>query len=158
MNVADPRIRERQPDPRVIGRILCVNTDGGPQFSVHYGLPRQLRDAELFTEHGVYYQNHQTPTGQWVYKYLRPRAGRPSDPDLSDYREPTDANWDGPQPARPQATWDMVQSMFESFIRDGATPDDLGRIQSLAYAAFHKLPVPDPPVDVAQAIPTAVIE
>lgn len=154
---ADTRIVERR-DPRIIGRILCVNTDGGPQFTVHYGIPQALRDPELFTEHGIYYQNHQTSTGQWVYKYLRPLAGRPADQDLSDYREPTDANWDGPQGAKPQATWAMVQAIFESFINNGCSSEELSRLLALTHAAFHKLPVPDPPAEIAQAIPTAVIE
>lgn len=142
---------------RNIGRVLFINTDGGPQFTALYALPHALRDPELFTENGVYYQNHQRTDGQWVYKYMRPLGGRPSDQDLTEYRHPSDTNWDGPQPARPQATWEDVNHLLGCLIRQGgATTLELLQLQGLAYAVVHKLHVPDAPEPVEQAIPEAI--
>lgn len=142
---------------RDIGRIRCIDSDGGLQFTVHYGTPKVLRDSELYTEHGIYYQNHQTSDGQWVYKYLRPLAGRQTDPYLTDYRIPTDANWDGPEAKRPTATWELVNSVLGGFIRDGCSKMDLLNFQALAYAAFHRLTVPDPICELPIAIPDSII-
>lgn len=143
-------------DHRIVGRVLCINTDGGAQFTVHYDAHFSLRESELFTEHGVFHQNHQDLQGRWVYKYLRPLVG-PPDIYLSDYRFPADANWDGPRAARKAATWEQVDARLEEFIHNGCTSLDLLAFKDLAFAAFHKLPIPDPTEEPEQAIPAVII-
>lgn len=141
----------------IVGRIVFINADGGIQFTAQYGIPNVLRDPELFTEHGIFYQNHQKEDGQWVYKYLRPLgAGRLPDSDLSDYRHPADADWDGPAPARAIACWEHVNAKLGEFIRSGCTTLDLLNLQALAHAAFHKLAVPDVLELPEPAIPTSI--
>lgn len=140
----------------LVGRILFINEDGGPQFTAYYSLPFLLREPEIFTENGVYHQNHQVNgDGQFVYKYMRPLVGPPSEY-LTDYRYPADADWDGPRPSRPMATWDLLNTVFGDVIHSGCTPLDLLNLRALAYAAFHKLPVPEPLAESPLAVPVGL--
>jgi len=128
-------------DPGAVGRVLFINTDGKPQFTAFYSMPGMLREPELCTAHGVYRQNHQLPCGKYVYKYFRTAVG-PPDTYLTDYRDVTDANWDGPVPEPRKANWDDVNAGFESVISNhGGDAFDLIALQRLAYAAWHNLPV-----------------
>jgi hypothetical protein len=139
---------------KTVGRILCLNVDGAPQFTVHYDMPMTLREAELFTEHGIYCQNRQDAQKHWVYKYVRPLGLRPTDDYLSDYRYPSDANWDGPKPEKPTATWDDVDLLFMDILaHPPILPRDVQYLYGLTHAAFHKLPRPEMCPEVPLAVP-----
>lgn len=144
---------------RMVGRILCISEDGGPQFTVNYNVPHAIRDAEIFTENGVYYQNHQESDGRWVYKYLRPLADRPTERDLTDYLYATDPTWDGPRSAPPIALWSDLDRKFEGVLAAGGSvpAQDVQTLFELAHAAFHKLPVPKPIEVVVPVIAEVVV-